>query len=72
MSAIERISNMNKLRELVISMLDDDNGVSGQTFALLNELAEDHGIIDIIVRAEQYDNRFFLEEGDVEDLRKNK
>lgn len=66
------IDMQNKLRELVISMLDDENGVSGQTFALLNELAEDHGIIDIIVKVEQYDNRFFLEEEDAEELRKNK
>ncbi|NDC24060.1 MAG: hypothetical protein EBZ49_08020 [Proteobacteria bacterium] len=61
----------NKLRELVISMLDDENGVSERTFALLNELAEQENIlVDIVLKTDACEDRFFLNEEDAEELRK--
>ena len=67
-------SNMNKeLRNFIISILDDENGISEKSFDILNKLAEqDQSLHDIVLATDVYDNRFFLNEEDANDLRNKK
>jgi len=57
---------MNKqLRNFIISVLDDENGISEKSFAILNKMAEqDQSLHDIVLATDVYDNRFFLNEED--------
>ena len=38
-----------KLREFVISVLDNDNGISDKSFTILNEIAEKYKLEDIVL-----------------------
>jgi len=64
---------MTTLRDLVISILDDENGISEESFAILNQLAEkDDSLRDVVLMADCFDDRFYLNESDAENLRKVK
>lgn len=65
---------MNKeLRNFIISILDDENGISDKSFDILNKMAEqDESLRDIVLATDVYDNRFFLNEEDANDLRNKK
>ena len=59
-----------KLREFIISVLDDENGISEKSFAILNQIAEqDEMLHDIVLATDAFDDRFFLNEEDAKDLR---
>ena len=52
-----------KLREFIISVLDDENGISEKSFAILNQIAEqDETLHDILLATDAFDDRFFLNE----------
>ena len=52
-----------KLREFIISVLDDENGISEKSFAILNQIAEqDETLHDIVSATDAFDDRFFLNE----------
>jgi len=55
---------MNKqMRNFIISVLDDENGISERSFAILNQIAEqDDALRDIVRAADAYNDRFFLNE----------
>lgn len=60
---------MNKeLRNFIISVLDDENGISDKSFSILNEIAEKYKLEDIVLAADAYDNRYFLNEEDATEL----
>ena len=61
---------MNKeLRNFIISILDDENGISEKSFTILNKMAEqDESLRDIVLATDAYDNRFFLNEEDADML----
>ncbi len=61
-----------KLREFIISVLDDENGISDKSFSILNEIAEKYKLEDIVLATDAYDNRYFLNEEDANMLNKNK
>lgn len=62
-----------KLREFIISVLDDENGISDKSFTILNKMAEqDQSLHDIVLATDVYDDRFFLNEEDANDLRNKK
>jgi len=62
-----------KLREFIISVLDDENGISEKSFAILNQIAEqDETLHDIVLATDAFDGRFFLNEEDANDLRNKK
>jgi hypothetical protein len=61
-----------KLREFIISVLDDENGISDKSFSILNEIAEKYKLEDIVLATDAYDNRYFLNEEDADMLRNNK
>ena len=67
-------SNMNKkLREFIISVLDDENGISEKSFAILNQIAEqDETLHDIVLATDAFDDRFFLNEEDATMLSEKK
>ena len=50
-----------KLREFIISVLDDENGISEKSFAILNQIAEqDETLHDILLATDAFDDRFCL------------
>jgi hypothetical protein len=51
-----------KLREFVISVLDNDNGISDKSFTILNEIAEKYKLEDIVLAIDACENRYFLNE----------
>ena len=60
-------NNMNKelLRDFIISVLDDEHGISERSFSILNKIAEqDKSLHDVVLAADAYDDRFFLNEED--------
>ena len=62
---------MNKelLRNFIISVLNDDHGISEKSFAILNCIAEqDKSLRDIVLATDAYDDRFFLNEDDAANL----
>lgn len=60
-----------KLRNFIISVLDDENGISEKSFAILNQIAEqDETLRDIVRATDAYDDRFFLNEEDAGMLNK--
>ena len=60
---------MNKeLRNFIISVLDDENGISDKSFSILNEIAEKYKLEDIVLATDAYDNRYFLNEEDAAEL----
>lgn len=61
-----------QLREFIISVLDDENGISDKSFSILNEIAEKYKLEDIVLATDAYDNRYFLNEEDANMLNKNK
>ena len=64
---------MTTLRDLVISILDDENGISEESFAFLNQLAEtDDSLRDVVLMADCFADRFYLNEADAENLRNAK
>ena len=64
---------MTTLRNLIISILDDENGISEDSFAFLNQLAEkDDSLRDVVLMADCFDDRFYLNELDAENLRNAK
>ena len=59
----------NEFRNFIISVLDDENGISEKSFAILNQIAEkDETIRDVVLATDAYDNRFFLNEEDAANL----
>jgi hypothetical protein len=64
-------NNMDKkLREFVISVLDNDNGISDKSFTILNEIAEKYKLEDIVLTTYPFDNSVhFLTEEDANMLR---
>lgn len=53
------------LRNFIISVLDDDHGISERSFAILNEIAkEDKSLHDVVLAADANHDRFFLNEED--------
>lgn len=59
-----------KLREFVISVLDNDNGISDKSFTILNEIAEKYKLEDIVLTTYFFDNSVhFLTEEDANMLR---
>ena len=59
-----------KLREFIISVLDDENGISEKSFAILNQIVEqDETLHDIVSATDAFDDRFFLNEEYAKDLR---
>ncbi len=64
---------MTTLRDLIISILDDENGISEKSFAILNELAQnDTSLHDVVLMSDCFDDRFYLNEPDAENLRNAK
>ena len=62
-----------KLREFIISVLDDENGISEKSFAILNQIAEqDETLHDIVLATDACEDRFFLNEEYAKDLRNKK
>lgn len=61
---------MNKqLRSFIISVLNDDHGISEKSFAILNEIAQqDESIHDVVLKTDAFDDRFFLNEDDAAKL----
>jgi hypothetical protein len=58
-----------KLREFVISVLDNDNGISDKSFTILNEIAEKYKLEDIVLAVDSSDDSgHFLNEEDAEML----
>ena len=58
-----------ELRNFIISILDDENGISEKSFTILNKMAEqDESLRDIVLATDAYDNRFFLNEEDADML----
>jgi hypothetical protein len=59
-----------KLREFVISVLDNDNGISDKSFTILNEIAEKYKLEDIVLATDSCDDSgHFLTEEDANILR---
>jgi hypothetical protein len=59
-----------KLREFVISVLDNDNGISDKSFTILNEIAEKYKLEDIVLAVDSCDDSgHFLTEEDANMLR---
>ena len=62
-----------KLREFIISVLDDENGISEKSFAILNQIAEqDETLHDIVLATDACEDRFFLNEEDATMLSEKK
>ena len=62
-----------KLRKFIISVLDDENGISKKSFAILNQIAEqDETLHDILLATDAFDDRFFLNEEDATMLSEKK
>ena len=59
---------MNKLlRNFIISVLDDENGISEKSFAILNQIAEqDKTLHDIVLATDACNDRFFLKKEDAD------
>jgi hypothetical protein len=60
---------MATLRTLIISILDDENGISDKSFSVLNQIAEnDTSLHDVILMCDCFGDRFYLNESDAENL----
>jgi hypothetical protein len=58
-----------KLREFVISVLNNENGISDKSFTILNEIAEKYKLEDIVLAVDSSDDSgHFLNEEDAEML----
>ena len=60
-------NDMNKelLRNFIISVLDDEHGISERSFSILNKIAEnDESLHDVVLATDAFDDRFFLNEED--------
>jgi hypothetical protein len=51
------------LRNFIISVLNDDNGISGESFAILKQMAnQDKSLRDIMLAVDYCDNCFYLKD----------
>jgi hypothetical protein len=58
-----------KLRQFVISVLNNENGISDKSFTILNEIAEKYKLEDIVLAVDSSDDSgHFLNEEDAEML----
>jgi hypothetical protein len=58
-----------KLRQFIISVLDNENGISDKSFTILNEIAEKYKLEDIVLAVDSSDDSgHFLNEEDAEML----
>ena len=58
----------NQLKSFALATLDDEHGLNQNSWDILNAALEQNGLSDISVCVVQYQNRFFLEEGESERL----
>lgn len=58
------------LRQAIIALLDDEHGISNETYYHIDLLCLNNGWEDIISKVENVNNRWFLNEDDAENLRK--
>lgn len=58
-----------KIRNLAISLLDDENGINAEAYEQLQELLIETGNDDICNATNASDNRVFIGENDAEVLR---
>jgi hypothetical protein len=58
------------LRDTIINLLDDENGINDKAHDGVLEICEEHGWSDINQATEFQDGRAFLNEDDAEELRK--
>lgn len=61
--------NKQELRQMVIDLLDDGDGVNAKGFAGLQRLCEENGWVDIMDCVKGCEGRAYLGEDDAEDLR---
>jgi hypothetical protein len=59
----------NEIRQMIINLLDDDQGINGPGFDGIYILAKDTGNEDVVKFAKAQDGRWFIGENDAEDLR---
>lgn len=57
------------LRNTIINLLDDENGINDKAHNGVLEICEEHGWSDINQATELQNGRAFLNEDDAEDLR---
>ena len=58
-----------KLREFIISVLNNENGINDKSFTILNEIAEKYKLEDIVLAVDSSDDSgHFLNEEDAEML----
>lgn len=60
------------LRDTIINLLDDENGINDKAHDGVLEICEEYGWSDINQATELQDGRAFLNEDDAEELRKVK
>jgi len=60
------------LRNTIINLLDDENGINDKAHNGIFEICKEHGWGDITKATELQEGRAFLNEDDAEDLRKVK
>lgn len=58
------------LRDTIINLLDDENGINDNAHDGVLEICEEHGWSDINRATELQNGRAFLNEDDAEELRK--
>jgi hypothetical protein len=58
------------LRDTIINLLDDEEGINEAAYQGVNEICCEHNWTDIADAVEGTKGRYFLGEDDVEDLRK--
>lgn len=58
------------LRDTIINLLDDENGINDKAHNGVLEICEEHGWSDINQATELQDGRAFIGEEDAEELRK--
>jgi hypothetical protein len=52
------------IRDLALALLDDDNGISEEAWAILQEMLEESGNGDIMDAIDSAEGRFFISEDD--------
>jgi len=60
---------MNELRYMVILALDNEAGVDKENFTHIQEICKKYNWLDILQVVQTLNNRFYLGEDDVEDLK---
>jgi hypothetical protein len=59
----------NEIRQMIINILDDEQGINDSGFCDLYILAKSTGNEDVVKFAKAQDGRWFIGENDAEDLR---